>query len=745
MNPFARRLPLGLLIVLLLTSTVILLRASAFSGEDILCGNPWYHQVLTEEAACACGFSEAAISTLKWHADYIDSYAYNPLWWAAGGLSRLKVSLATYDELAKLHFDDLFFTAQVEANWRRILAGTLLGLLWAKERWLKAQNDAEKRDAVSAAQNILGVSLHAIQDFYAHSNWVDTPNRRNRTWFEVPPEERKRMSLWTGAYEKPLQLGIKPHGKIAPAATLLKMPGVADIMPLVCSPFSPLSNSGLCEQWKNVRDGKAVQPDVLGVHVPDNFVYLSPPGIALDNCWVANIAVQVRGVTDVTGEQLFEIALELAKRTSVQWLTILEEKMNALGAGEFWQQVKTTGFDESERTKQFEHYNKLPYTFLSAGVYPTPWLRPAGDNQFFLRVRLKTASQMGSGTDADIMLEALGKKFLLDYMPRANPVLAVNDFEAGDDMLYVVGPFAELPNSITLRNDAADAEEVARTLGRAFMEGIDWVVSNACTFLLSLIGGNADHVASNKKLWTAEELVRVSVSGTEFSVYLNGGGEGKYTVYGTIRKVREGGDARGEWVEYCVSIDRLYCNAESEWDRGSDSDEPFVLALLVPLPGEVQKHRAGPYNDVDSKESRNIGHVFQTVRIPKGSGMLSLALSLWESDDESASDRDKLLNKFAGETSTKTEVPRRSFLDALGAAIAADWRLAHIEVYAFSRVDSLRSGKVLDQPVNTWVKGGKSITFRLNTSAVRDWRVSPADLERLPVRLPVITPPRLER
>jgi len=156
---FARRLPLGLWSALLLASTVVLPRASAFSGEDILRGNPWYHQVLTEKAARACGFSEAAIGSLKWHADYIDSYAYNPLWWADGGLNRLKVSLATYDELAKLHFDDLFTTAQVEANWRRILAGTLLGLLWAKE-----QND------VSAAQNILGVSLHAIQDFYAHSN-----------------------------------------------------------------------------------------------------------------------------------------------------------------------------------------------------------------------------------------------------------------------------------------------------------------------------------------------------------------------------------------------------------------------------------------------------------------------------------------------------------------------------------------------------------------------------------------------
>ncbi|GIV18437.1 MAG: hypothetical protein KatS3mg023_0188 [Armatimonadota bacterium] len=727
---FSRWRLLGMVSVIAGFLLVAVPSARAFSGEDILRGNPWYHQLLTERAARACGFSEPATNTLKWHADYIDSYGYNPLWWAAGGFNRLKVSLATQGELAKLHFDDLFSTLQVEANWKRILAGTLVGLLWAKE-----QND------VSAAQNILGISLHAIQDFYAHSNWVDAPDRRNRTWFEVPPEERKRMSLWTGAYEKPVQLGVKPHGKMEPAATLLKMSGVAEIMPVVCSPFSPLSNSGLCQQWKNVQDGTPIQPQVLGVRVPDNAVYLSPPGIALDSRWVANIAVQVRGITDVTGEQLFETALALAERTSVQWLTILEEKMNALGAGEFWQRVKTTGFAESERTRQFERYHNLPYTFLSAGAYPTPAFRAAGDNQFFLRVRLKTASQTGSGTDADIYLEAGGQKFLLDYAPRTNPILAVNDFEAGDDMVYVVGPLPSLPESITLRNDAATGWEVVESLGRAFVEGVEWAVSNARTFLLSLIGGNADHVATSKKVWTAEELARVGAGGSEFSVSLNGGGEGKYTVYGTIRQVQQGSDATGEWAEYRVSLDRLYCNDESKWDRGSDSDEPFVLALLVPLPGNVQKHRAGPYSDVDDKESRNIGHVFQTVRIPKGSGMLSLALSLWESDDESAADRDNLLNKFAGETDAKTETPRRGFLDTLGAAIAADWRPAHIEVYAFSRVDSLRSGKVLDTSVNQWVKADKSITFRLNRSAVRDWRVSPSALEQLPVRLPVFHPP----
>lgn len=711
----------GVSIILVVTMMAWCSLAFAFSGEDILHGNPWYHQLLTERAAKARGFSEQATQSLKWHADYIDSYAYNPLWWADGGLARLKVSLATYDHLAKLHFDDLFSTMQVEANWRRILAGTILGLLWAKEQ-----------DDVSAAHNILGVSLHAIQDFYAHSNWVDVPDRRNRTWFEVPPEERRRMSLWTGAYEKPVQLGVKPHGKIEPAATILNTKPVSEIMPLVCSPFSPLSNSGLCQQWKNVKDGVAVQPQILGVRVPDNTVYLAPPGIALDSRWVANIAVQVRGVTDVTGEQLFEIALNLAERTSEQWLEIVETQMNALGAGEFWQRVKTIGFSESERTKQYEHYNKLPYTFLSAGPYPTPAFRVADDEQFFLRVRLKTASERGAGTDADIILEANGQKFLLDYLPRANPIIAVNDFEAGDDMVYVVGPFPRLPDQITLRNDAATGWDVVKSLGESFVRFVESVVANARTFLLSLIGGNADFVAASKKTWAAEELAHVGTAPSEFSVYLDGGGEGKYTVYGTIRRVREGTDAFGEWAEYQVRLDRLYCNAESKWDRGSDSDEPFVLALLVPLPGQVQKHRAGPYNDVDSKESRRIDHTFQTVRVPKGAGMLSVALSLWESDDESAPDRDKLLNKFAGEADEATAIPRRRFLDTVGAAIASDWKLGEVEIYAFPRVGSLRSGKVFHQSINRWVKGNRSITLRLNRSGVRNWGISPSQLEQLP-------------
>ena len=54
----------------------------------------------------------------------------------------------------------------------------------------------------------------------------------------------------------------------------------------------------------------------------------------------------------------------------------------------------------------------------------------------------------------------LSAQFLLDYMPRANPVIAYNDFEAGDDGVYVVGPFREVPDAIALENRSATTGEV---------------------------------------------------------------------------------------------------------------------------------------------------------------------------------------------------------------------------------------------------------------------------------------------
>lgn len=689
--------------------------ALAFSGEDILKGNPWHHERISWDAARACGFEEAAAANVAWHADYVDSYLYNPLWWLQGGHNRFKVSLATGPELEKLHFDDHVSSDLVRATWRRYLTGTVAGLIWAWQ-----QND------VAAARNIVGASLHAQQDFYAHSNWVDMPERRTRTWFQTPADQKLREVMYTGVYELPVQLGVKPHGKIAPAASVLNQPGIKQLMELGTSGVGLLNNTAIGQQYLASKQGVAVQPSVAGFRIPDNAVYMAPAGIALDNYWTAEIAYRQRDIPDrqnINAKQLFESARELGKQHSIQFLNALEAVMAQVGAGEFWQRVKRD--PATPREHQFETYSLFPYFFITAG--PWPPASGAVTDEYYLRVRIRTGRDLGAGTDSDIYLHADGKAYLLDYMPRANPVIAYNDFEAGDDTMYMVGPFGRVPPSITLENRSANAGEVLTALGKGFVSALETVVSGVGSILLSLIGGHADIVGTQRKIWSPAELAAIPASGQAFDLYVNGRDEGKHHVRCTIRKTGE--SLQAGWREFRVTLDRLECEAESKWDRGSNSDEPFVLALQVPLPGDVRSYRTQPFNDVDAGENRNIGYSFPTVRIPVGYGMLSIAVTVMESDDESNAARDQLLTQFANRAEQETDASRRGFTTALGASIAADWKLAGLEIYAFRRGTGVSSGMVLDSREERWVKGGSRVTYPLNAGAVRDWGITAAELQ----------------
>jgi hypothetical protein len=120
---------------------------------------------------------------MAWPADFIDSYLYSPLWWFIGPEStppvlstgeRYFLSQAIFDDLARLHFDDLSTSNQVEYKWRHLYAGTIAGLI-----------HAAKRNDVAAAHHLLGMSMHMVQDFYSHSSWMNYPDRRDRTSFEV--------------------------------------------------------------------------------------------------------------------------------------------------------------------------------------------------------------------------------------------------------------------------------------------------------------------------------------------------------------------------------------------------------------------------------------------------------------------------------------------------------------------------------------------------------------------------------
>jgi hypothetical protein len=677
----------------------------SFSGEDPINGNPWYHEVMTKEGSAKAGFDTAAGASLAWHADYVDSYLYNPLFWVQGGLSRYKVSLATEKELAKLHFDDLFSTDRVSQMWYRHMSGTIIGVLWALEN-----ND------VAAAQHVVGISCHVLQDLYAHSNWMDEKWRREKTWFEVSAAEKKATFLWTGYYEQPASLGILPHGKIAPECAVLPK---SDVLDAICSAYSPFNALSVCQAYDRCAQGITDKPsELLGVSIPSNVIYFAPPGIALDSKWTSRIGMIVRGIIEpgLTGEMLFDQTRTLATRTTTQWLTILENIMATQAGGkDFWNMVKSNS-TWSVKEAQFETYNKQYFSFLTAGPYPPA--SKSSDDGYYLKLRLKTGDVTGGGTDADIYVKAQGKEFLLDNCPRANPILAYNDFETGDDDAYVVGPFDSFPSQIIIENRDADIGDVLESLWDSFVSSLSSVFSNLDTFFLSIIGGNADLVAKNRIVWSGSTLAAITTAETPFTVRLNGGDEGDYEVYGSIKKV----SSDQENSTYSIKLTTLHCISESEWDRGSNSDEPFVLALLAPLPGADIKYRTEPYNDVDDGESNSINYTFANVSVPSGFGAISLALVLMESDDESSSMRDQALNELSSQTATATADEERDFIDNLGAAVAADWYLQKIDVFAFKRGPvSPSSGIVLSSTANFWIDGGTSRSFTLNKAGMKEW------------------------
>ena len=201
----------------------------------------------------------------------------------------------------------------------------------------------------------------------------------------------------------------------------------------------------------------------MGVDIPDGVLYYAPAGINLDNSWQAEIGVQTRGI-DLSGSEAFELAKDLARSGSARMLHEAERFMIAEGHTAFWNKVKTD-VGSAAKEDQFENFNAFPFQFLSTGPYPVG----VTDDGYYLRVVIKTKDEFLAGTDADIRLLAGGKTFDLDYMPGQNPIIAYNDFEAGDETVYTVGPFSSLPSSITIKNDAPDFGDVLESLGTSIV------------------------------------------------------------------------------------------------------------------------------------------------------------------------------------------------------------------------------------------------------------------------------------
>ncbi|MFY9780060.1 MAG: hypothetical protein WAJ85_06055 [Candidatus Baltobacteraceae bacterium] len=112
-------------------------------------------------------------------------------------------------DLEKLHFDDLFSAGDIQRYWTNFWNNTVQAV---------GKSDSD-RDVLEFYV-VLGVSLHAVQDFYSHSNWVDQNgvsvqpgHYSTKTYFQTP--NPKPAGLHTGWYDNCLDIpqdGHEPHG-----------------------------------------------------------------------------------------------------------------------------------------------------------------------------------------------------------------------------------------------------------------------------------------------------------------------------------------------------------------------------------------------------------------------------------------------------------------------------------------------------------------------------------------------------
>jgi hypothetical protein len=157
------------------------------------------HATITEQAMSMAGYNRAAADAVQvenWLTDYYTSAPTFPK--------------SQQCHLEKLHFDDVFTDADIDAYWKTLLKNTLAAAAKAKA----------DRDYVELYV-VLGVSLHVVQDFYAHSNWVESsgfagPGFDTTTYFQWRQNRWRRNGVvHTGWYPNCLNIpedGHPPHG-----------------------------------------------------------------------------------------------------------------------------------------------------------------------------------------------------------------------------------------------------------------------------------------------------------------------------------------------------------------------------------------------------------------------------------------------------------------------------------------------------------------------------------------------------
>lgn len=158
--------------------------------QPVLAFDTGHHYDLTMEVLRKEGFSDTPIKIAQvenWLVDYFSSSPTSQI----------------TSEVEKLHCDNLFSTFQIRNYWNQLTLNTKNAVQQASR-----DNDALK------LLSVLGISLHTVQDFYTHSNWVEThPPQGNSyridTWFDSGPVE----NLYTGSYPNLRPGATQLHGE----------------------------------------------------------------------------------------------------------------------------------------------------------------------------------------------------------------------------------------------------------------------------------------------------------------------------------------------------------------------------------------------------------------------------------------------------------------------------------------------------------------------------------------------------
>jgi hypothetical protein len=186
------------------------------------------HADMTRDALTAEGFSAAGADVgmvNNWFVDYYtnpDDNPYSGHAHALVGLTRFGFNREDWlhqwvEGAQRMHFDaevhqigmpDLSTTEGVDKEWQR--------LMFLTRKWVRYAGRQNRPDPLEIMA-VLGISLHAVQDFYTHSNWVEDPDPdegrggpgvsslgfgETPTWFDVPPDVRQQLvgnrAVYTG-------------------------------------------------------------------------------------------------------------------------------------------------------------------------------------------------------------------------------------------------------------------------------------------------------------------------------------------------------------------------------------------------------------------------------------------------------------------------------------------------------------------------------------------------------------------